>query len=163
MNGVSGANEDAVAFTPTALGSTTTGTFGPGLALDGSVFGLAAFNVDGIHFVPAGGAAQAARRSVAGGIARNSGTNLASAVATSPTTTSQRAARVIQPARWTWVSSSAAMNAELLAVTSSSIKKNGSSESSNSLATADPTTMDLAIGDYAVDRPGRNIGPSLRS
>jgi hypothetical protein len=47
--GVSGANEDVVAFTPTSLGTTTAGTYGPGLVLDGSLYGLASFNVDGFQ------------------------------------------------------------------------------------------------------------------
>ena len=55
--GVSGANEDVFAFAPTALGSNTAGTFAPGLTLDGSLYGLSAFNVDGIYFIPDTGAA----------------------------------------------------------------------------------------------------------
>jgi subtilisin family serine protease/subtilisin-like proprotein convertase family protein len=63
VSGVSGANEDLVAFRPTQLGGTTTGSYGPGLAFDGSVYGLASFNVDGHymgvasnqHLMPAGG------------------------------------------------------------------------------------------------------------
>ncbi len=47
--GVSGANEDVVAFNPTSVGSTTAGSYGPGLAFDGSLYGLGSFNVDGIH------------------------------------------------------------------------------------------------------------------
>jgi subtilisin family serine protease len=46
VTGVSGANEDIFVFHPTALGSTTTGTFGPGLYFDGSVFGLSSYDVD---------------------------------------------------------------------------------------------------------------------
>jgi hypothetical protein len=52
VTGASGANEDAVAFTPTGLGQNTAGAFGPGLAFDGSLYGLGPFNVDGIHLVP---------------------------------------------------------------------------------------------------------------
>ena len=51
VTGASGANEDAFAFAPTTLGSTTAGTFGPGLAFDGSLYGLGSFTVDGIHLV----------------------------------------------------------------------------------------------------------------
>ena len=48
--GASGANEDVLAFNQTTVGSNTAGTFGPGLAFDGSVYGLGAFNLDGIDF-----------------------------------------------------------------------------------------------------------------
>lgn len=48
VSGVSGADEDVFAFTPTRLGATTTGTFGSSLALDGSRYGLANFDLDGI-------------------------------------------------------------------------------------------------------------------
>lgn len=47
--GLSGADEDVFAFKPTSLGSTTAGSFGPSLILDGSTYGLGAFNIDGIH------------------------------------------------------------------------------------------------------------------
>ena len=50
VTGASGANEDVLAFNPTTVGSNTAGTFGPGLAFDGSVYGLGAFNLDGIDF-----------------------------------------------------------------------------------------------------------------
>jgi hypothetical protein len=53
VSGVSGANEDVVAFNPTSVGSTTAGSYGPGLAFDGSLYGLGSFNVDGIHIGPA--------------------------------------------------------------------------------------------------------------
>jgi serine protease len=46
--GVSGTNEDVFAFTPTSLGSTTAGTFNPALALDGSLYGLESFDLDGV-------------------------------------------------------------------------------------------------------------------
>lgn len=46
--GVSAADEDVFVFTPTSLGTTTAGTFGPGLFFDGSAFGLAAKDVQGI-------------------------------------------------------------------------------------------------------------------
>jgi hypothetical protein len=49
VTGVSGANEDVFAFNPTSLGSTTSGTFGPGLAFGGSSYGLATFAIDGVH------------------------------------------------------------------------------------------------------------------
>lgn len=58
--GRSGANEDVLAFNPTNLGSTTSGTYRSTLVLDGSTYGLAAFNVDGFAFAPVppvGGAA----------------------------------------------------------------------------------------------------------
>jgi len=47
--GVSGQDEDLFAFTPTALGASTSGTYGPGLTLDGSRYGLTPFNLDGIY------------------------------------------------------------------------------------------------------------------
>jgi len=47
--GVSGANEDAVTFLPTTLGSTTSGTYRSALAFDGSLYALAPFDLDGIH------------------------------------------------------------------------------------------------------------------
>jgi len=46
VTGVSGANEDVFVFMPTALGSTTTGTFMSTLYMDGSLFGLSSYNVD---------------------------------------------------------------------------------------------------------------------
>ena len=46
VTGVSGANEDLFIFHPTALGSTTAGSYGPGLYLDGSLFGLGSYDVD---------------------------------------------------------------------------------------------------------------------
>jgi hypothetical protein len=46
VTGLSGANEDLFIFHPTAVGSTTAGSFGPGLYLDGSLFGLSAYDVD---------------------------------------------------------------------------------------------------------------------
>ncbi len=46
VTGASGENEDIFVFHPTALGSTTTGTYGPGLFLDGSAFGLASYDID---------------------------------------------------------------------------------------------------------------------
>ncbi len=46
VTGVSGANEDVFIFHPTALGSTTSGSFGPGLFLDGSAFSLSSYDVD---------------------------------------------------------------------------------------------------------------------
>ncbi|MEJ7592500.1 MAG: hypothetical protein WKF77_13190 [Planctomycetaceae bacterium] len=49
---MSGANEDAFAFTLTTPGSNTAGTFAPQLTLDGSLYGLSAYNVDGIYFIP---------------------------------------------------------------------------------------------------------------
>jgi hypothetical protein len=52
VTGSSGANEDAFAFAPSSIGSTTAGTFGPDLAFDGSLYGLALLAIDGIHLVP---------------------------------------------------------------------------------------------------------------
>lgn len=49
VTGVAGTDEDLVAFVPTSLGASTAGSFGPGLALDGSRYGLAAYNIDGIY------------------------------------------------------------------------------------------------------------------
>jgi hypothetical protein len=46
VTGVSGENEDIFVFHPTALGSTTTGTFGTSLFFDGSLFGLSSYDVD---------------------------------------------------------------------------------------------------------------------
>jgi hypothetical protein len=46
VTGASGANEDVFVFHPTALGSTTTGSFGPGLYFDGSLFSLSSYDVD---------------------------------------------------------------------------------------------------------------------
>jgi uncharacterized protein (DUF3084 family) len=60
VTGLSGANEDVFAFNPTSLGSTTAGTFGPGLALRGSSYGLASFALDGIHLGALPSAGQAA-------------------------------------------------------------------------------------------------------
>jgi hypothetical protein len=57
VTGVSGANEDVVAFNPTSLGGTTAGTYGPGLAFDGSLYGLSSFTVDGIDLSSPPGAA----------------------------------------------------------------------------------------------------------
>jgi subtilisin family serine protease/subtilisin-like proprotein convertase family protein len=51
--GLSGVNEDVFGFTPTSLGSNTAGSYGSALTLDGSVYGLASFDVDGIHLGPA--------------------------------------------------------------------------------------------------------------
>lgn len=52
VTGLSGNNEDVFTFNPSSLGTTTSGTFGPGLAFDGSLYGLSAYNVDGIHLGP---------------------------------------------------------------------------------------------------------------
>jgi hypothetical protein len=46
VTGISGANEDVFVFNPTALGSTTSGTYDTTLYLDGSLFGLSAYDVD---------------------------------------------------------------------------------------------------------------------
>jgi hypothetical protein len=50
--GVSGANEDVFAFAPTSLGGNTTGSYGPGMGLNGSDFGLGNFNLDGFSMRP---------------------------------------------------------------------------------------------------------------
>jgi hypothetical protein len=47
--GASGANDDVFAFHPGGLGSTTVGSFGPGLVLDGSLYGLSSFALDGFQ------------------------------------------------------------------------------------------------------------------
>ena len=60
VTGASGTNEDIFAFNPTSLGATTAGTFGPGLAFDGSLYGLSSFAVDGIHLGALPTAGQAA-------------------------------------------------------------------------------------------------------
>lgn len=46
---LNGANEDVFAFTPNSLGQNTAGSYAAALSLDGSQFGLAAFDIDGIH------------------------------------------------------------------------------------------------------------------
>lgn len=46
--GAAGANEDVVAFNPTSLGPATAGNYDSNLAFDGSLYGLASFDVDGI-------------------------------------------------------------------------------------------------------------------
>src|SRR5262249_9484441 len=46
--GVSGAGEDVFSFEPTSLCPDTAGTYGPGLGLQGSLFGLTPFGLDGI-------------------------------------------------------------------------------------------------------------------
>jgi hypothetical protein len=46
--GLTGSDEDLFSFEPSALGPDTAGSYGPGLALDGSLYGLAAFGLDGI-------------------------------------------------------------------------------------------------------------------
>ncbi len=48
VTGVSGEDEDVFVFTPSSLGGTTAGTFGPGLFFDGSLFGLDANDVKAI-------------------------------------------------------------------------------------------------------------------
>ncbi len=54
--GSTGVDEDIFRFTPTTLGLTTTGTFGPGLRFDGSTAGLGPFNVIGFRIGTAPGA-----------------------------------------------------------------------------------------------------------
>lgn len=66
-----GQNEDVFPFTPTQLGATTTGSYGPGLTLLGSAYGLGAFNVDGFHLgIPPGGIISGG--SAAGGLSAGS-------------------------------------------------------------------------------------------
>lgn len=48
-NGITGANEDILAFQPTRLGGTTVGTYQSPLALDGSLLGLADQNIVGFY------------------------------------------------------------------------------------------------------------------
>jgi hypothetical protein len=64
VSGASGANEDIFAFQLTALGSTTAGSFGPGIVLDGSLNGLSSFALDGIHMGPLPAPLIAARNTV---------------------------------------------------------------------------------------------------
>jgi hypothetical protein len=45
VTGLSGADEDVFVFTPSSLGGTTAGTFGPGLFFDGSLYGLSGNDV----------------------------------------------------------------------------------------------------------------------
>jgi hypothetical protein len=45
VTGVSGTDEDVFVFTPTSLGTTTTGSFSTALYFDGSLYGLAANDV----------------------------------------------------------------------------------------------------------------------
>ncbi len=52
VTGLSGENDDIFVFHPTSLGSTTAGTFGPGLYLDGSLNGLSAYDVDAFDIQP---------------------------------------------------------------------------------------------------------------
>lgn len=47
--GLSGADEDVFAFTPTSLGAVTAGSFGPGLVFDGSAFGLGSNDIFAIE------------------------------------------------------------------------------------------------------------------
>ena len=60
--GVSGGDEDVFTFVPTALGSTTNGTYESTLFFDASVFGLEGNDVTGIDLppVPPGGMASSA-------------------------------------------------------------------------------------------------------
>ncbi len=51
--GVSRTGVDVVPFLPTALGQVTAGSWGPGLALQGSLYGLTALGFDGIWLGPA--------------------------------------------------------------------------------------------------------------
>ena len=46
VTGVSGTKQDIFVFSPTALGSTTSGTYRSTLFLDGSLFGLGAYDID---------------------------------------------------------------------------------------------------------------------
>lgn len=46
VSDLAGQNEDIFIFQPTALGSTTTGSFATPLYLDGSLFGLSAYDID---------------------------------------------------------------------------------------------------------------------
>ena len=47
VSGLSGRDEDAFGFAPTNLGNSTSGSFVAGLALDGSLYGLSSFDIDG--------------------------------------------------------------------------------------------------------------------
>jgi hypothetical protein len=46
--GLTGADEDAFVFTPSSLGVNTAGTYGPGLFVDGSMFGIGGNDIMGI-------------------------------------------------------------------------------------------------------------------
>ncbi len=46
VTGISGENDDIFIFQPTALGSTTSGTYNTSLYLDGSLFGLSPYDID---------------------------------------------------------------------------------------------------------------------
>ncbi len=86
VSGASGAREDAFAYKPTTTGWTSAGTFGPGLALDGSLYGLAGFNLDGIYLAAApttGGAGAAGSKSSAGATVTGGFAGLATAPAPS--------------------------------------------------------------------------------
>jgi subtilisin-like proprotein convertase family protein len=65
VSGISGADEDVFAFTPTTLGTTTSGSFSPTLFFDGSLLGLAANDVTGIDLPPGTAAASALAASAA--------------------------------------------------------------------------------------------------
>jgi hypothetical protein len=47
--GLAGLSNDIFAFNPSSLGPNTSGTYGPGLTLQGGSSGLYGFNIDGIH------------------------------------------------------------------------------------------------------------------
>lgn len=61
VTGVSGADEDVLRFVPTQLGSVTKGAFDTSLALDGSRYGLGAFDVDGFEIVTLAGTSSASQ------------------------------------------------------------------------------------------------------
>ena len=86
--GASGAGEDIVQFNPTALGANTTGSFTSALALDGSLYGLAAFGVDGFRVgavvSPVSATSQSFQRSAPSSVARP--TDALHARSTSPET-----------------------------------------------------------------------------
>ena len=139
VTGLSGADEDAFAFTPSSLGSTTAGTFGPGLAFDGSLYGLSTFAVDGIHLAPQPSGAQALAQAAAE--SSNFTGNMSLRVYSASTTSSSK--KVSQTSRTT--STPAAIDAALLAVVadSSSTAKSKSATSSSSCGcgqTSSPTS-----------------------
>lgn len=131
VTGATGANEDSVAFAPISLGSTTSGTFGPGLAFDGSLYGLSAFAIDGIYQAPPAGGVQALRV----GSPSSAGTVATSLAFASTSLQSSSAKKVAATSNAT--SSSMATNANLLpALAASTASKSTASEPAVKSSTA---------------------------
>ena len=130
VTGVSGANEDVAAFTPTTLGSTTAGTFASSLAFDGSLLGLSSFNVDGFHLVPASSSILASGLSSASTGALAAGASLRSIVETLPAA-NKKSAPTIQAKKHGSSAPSATLMAALASFgTSTKSGSNGASTSS---------------------------------